>query len=282
MDWKQYEKEIYDYFSDSFPEAQISHDVTEIGLYSKVKRQIDVLIEQHVAGNRILVVVDGKYFNKKVDVKGVEQFIGMLEDLGAHKGLMISKEGFSEAALNRAHFGPSKVELDILNFEDTEIFQGFAAIPYAGKNGAMIQAPFGWVIDNRRAEAWNAIMYQQGFTLDNAFDNHELIYINFWDRAKDNEDLQDLLDSQEKCFRESDPDIKIEYRSTVKRNDGQTKLRIAYVNGYPGPEYSAFIEFEEYIFFAVLLTPENRSKQNLRKLENIIRTLVKVQVEVKK
>ena len=280
MDWKQYEKEIHTYFEQSFPEAEISHDVKEVGKYSKVQRQIDVLITQYVAGNRVSVVVDGKYFNKKVDVKGVEQFIGMLEDLDALKGLIISKEGFSEGALNRAHFGPSKVELDILNFKETEIFQGFAAIPYAGKYGAMIQAPFGWVIDNSPSNVWNAVMYQQGTTLDNAFDNHEMIYINFWDRTKDDEGLQDLLNTHERNFRESDPEIKIEYRPTVKRDDGETRLRIAHVKDYPGPEYSAFIEYDEYIFFAVLLTPENRSQQNLRKLENIIRTLIKVQVKV--
>ena len=123
MDWKQYETEIYSHFRQQYTDAEITLDANKIGLYFKVSRQIDILIEQYVAGNRFTLVIDGKYFNKKVDVKAVESFIGMLEDLGAHKGLLISNQGFSEAAYNRAHFGPSEVELDILNFDDLHKFK---------------------------------------------------------------------------------------------------------------------------------------------------------------
>ena len=85
MDWKQYETEIFELFQRQYPDAEITLDAKKSGLYSKVERQIDVLIEQYIAGNRFTLVIDGKYFNKKVDVKAVESFIGMLEDIGAHK-----------------------------------------------------------------------------------------------------------------------------------------------------------------------------------------------------
>jgi hypothetical protein len=66
MDWKQYETEIYSHFRQQYTDAEITLDANKIGLYSKASRQIDILIEQYVAGNRFTLVIDGK--NKGVRV----------------------------------------------------------------------------------------------------------------------------------------------------------------------------------------------------------------------
>lgn len=279
MDWRGYEKEIYEYFDIQYPNAEVTHDAKRIGLYSKVERQLDILIEEYIAGNRITIVIDGKYFNKKIDVKCVESFIGMLEDVGAHKGLLISKEGFSEAALNRAHFGPSDVELDILNFKDLHAFQSFGAIPFAGNNGALVSAPFGWVIDIQTTPQWLATIYQQGQNLEQAMERNEFMYILFWDRKKDNQNLDDLLEIQENACRKSDKNTKIEYIPTIKRSDAKTKLRIARPPKYPTAEYTGFVEFKDFIFFCVMFSPENRSRQNIRKLENIMESVTSIKVK---
>lgn len=273
MDWKKYEDEIYQYFKDLYPEAEISYDVKQVGLYSKVKRQIDVLIEQYVAGNRFSIVVDGKYFNKKIDVKGVESFIGMLEDLGATKGILISKEGFSEGAYNRAHFGPSEIELEILNFKDLTDFQSNLAIPYAGKHGVHLSAPFGWIIDGVKTPMGCATLYQQGFTLEQAMQEMEFIYVEFWDRKKDGDTLKDLLALQEKNILKIDKSAKITFLKTIKRQDASTALRVAKVKNYPTNEYAGFVEFKDFIFYCIMFTPENRKRKNIRKLENILSTV---------
>src|SRR4051812_28960690 len=98
MNWKDYEKEIHTYFKTAYPNADILHNTTVVGRYSKVARQIDVLIEDYVAGNRLRIVVDGKFFSEKIDVKNVEMFIGMLNDCEVNKGLLITHEGYSQAA----------------------------------------------------------------------------------------------------------------------------------------------------------------------------------------
>lgn len=271
MNWKEYETEIFDKFQQQYPDAEITLDARKTGLFSKTSRQIDILIEQYIAGNRFTLVIDGKYFNKKVDVKAVESFIGMLEDIGAHKGLLISNQGFSEAAYNRAHFGPSEVELDILNFKNLHLFQGHGALPYAGDNIAIVIAPFGWVIDAQTTPVWLATLYQQGLTIDKAMDNNEFMYVQFWDRKSNNETLDDLLELQLAGFKENDPKVKIEYLPTIKRKDTQTRLRKATIKNYPSPEFTGFIEFPNFIFFCVMFTPENRERQNIRKLENILK-----------
>ena len=65
MDWKQYEKEIYDTFKNAYPESEITFDAKVKGRYSNADRQVDILIEDYIAGNRLSIVVDAKYFNKK-------------------------------------------------------------------------------------------------------------------------------------------------------------------------------------------------------------------------
>ncbi|CAN5433083.1 hypothetical protein BH10ACI1_BH10ACI1_20150 [soil metagenome] len=45
MEWKKYEQEIYETFMEFYPDAKISYNQKLLGKYSKVKRQIDVLIE---------------------------------------------------------------------------------------------------------------------------------------------------------------------------------------------------------------------------------------------
>ncbi len=271
MDWKKYETEVHELFLEEFPEADIQYDVKVDGRYTNTKRQIDVLIEDYVGGNRLRIVVDAKFFSKKIDVKAVESFIGMLADVDAHKGLLITQKGYSEAAIKRAYYGPEDIELDILNFNQLKEYQGFGAIPFAGGHGALIPAPFGWVIDNRTSEAGLAFLYQRGLDLEQAQSNHEWMYVQLWNREKDGDSLEDLLSLQQKSFMEFDPSTKLTYRNSVKRNDGETRLRIAEISKYPGPEITGFVEFEKFIFFCVLFTPKEVSNRNIRKLENIIR-----------
>ena len=50
MKWKEYEIYITRHFQKLFPKTTIRHDVFREGLISKTKRQIDILIEEQVAG----------------------------------------------------------------------------------------------------------------------------------------------------------------------------------------------------------------------------------------
>lgn len=69
--------------------------------------------------------------------------------------MRIALEGYTPAAINRAHYDDLDVILDVLNLDALKMFQGRTAIPYAGEHGVSIMAPFGWVVDatNRRLGA---------------------------------------------------------------------------------------------------------------------------------
>ena len=61
-------------------------------------RQIDVCIRTKVGTENVLIIVECKKLNRKVDVKAVESFIGVKKDVGAQMGIMVSSEGFSRSA----------------------------------------------------------------------------------------------------------------------------------------------------------------------------------------
>ena len=162
MDWKKYETEIFENFKEAYPNTKISYNQEIVGRYSKVKRQIDVLIEGRIAGKKLRIVLDGKYYSKKIDVKQVDSFISMVEDIDAAQGILITSKGYSKAAINRAYYGPTDIELDILNFDELKQFQGFGGIVHSGWHGATFPAPFGWVLDGTRRVGSIANLYQRG------------------------------------------------------------------------------------------------------------------------
>jgi tetratricopeptide (TPR) repeat protein len=280
MNWKDYEKEIHKQFQEMYPDAEITHDAKLPGRYSKIDRQIDILIEDYVAGDRIRIMVDGKYFSENIDVKEVECFIGMMQDVDADKGLLVTQKGYSQAAIKRAHNDPNRIELDVLNFEELKQFQGFGALPYSGKHGVVMPSPFGWVIDATRREGYLATLYQRGRTLEEAMKNKEWMYVNIFSKTEDIHDLDTFCKMHESDTLHNIPNAKISYQKTIKREDANTQLRLIEVDSYPTPEYTGFVEFEDFIFFCVLFTPEELKEKNLKKLEHIISKVLPFHVNV--
>src|SRR4051794_5780331 len=65
------------------------------GRYIKGKKsghahQIDVSIELFIAGLKILVIVECKHYKKKVEISDVLELAQRLDDIGAHKGVLVS------------------------------------------------------------------------------------------------------------------------------------------------------------------------------------------------
>lgn len=275
MNWKDYEEEIIESLKATYKDASITFDQTLKGRYSHTDRQIDVLIESYIAGKKIRLIVDGKYFNKNIDVKAVEAFISMVDDVDAKQGILITNKGFSTAAINRAYYGPTDVELDILNFEDFKQFQGLGGLIHSGKHGAIVTAPFGWIIDGTRREGTLSTFYQRGLLFEQATTNKELMYSNIFSKNEGVKTLDDLVKLQEGYTKINFPKATFEYNSTIQRADkAKTLLRTIQIDNYPTNEYTGFIEFEDFFVFFVLFSPIELASKNIRKLENLLeRTL---------
>jgi len=66
MDWKDYEKEIWDYFRSEYADAKFTPNAKVLGRFSKVERQIDLLIEGEFSDFKFRVVIDGKFWKRKL------------------------------------------------------------------------------------------------------------------------------------------------------------------------------------------------------------------------
>jgi hypothetical protein len=102
-EWRQYELQIaVQIRSRATGPVRILTDTTLQGRMSGVQRQIDILVEGSFAGVAdASMVVDCKCWSSKIDVKDMETFIGMLDDVGVHLGMLMTTKGFTPAAQRR-------------------------------------------------------------------------------------------------------------------------------------------------------------------------------------
>lgn len=98
------------------PDADVLHDVRIEGRRTNTKRQIDVLVKQRVGQYEITIIIDCKDYKHPVDVKGVEEFYGLLDDVGAQKGVLVCPSGFTSTAKRRA----ADLQIDLYSPVDTD------------------------------------------------------------------------------------------------------------------------------------------------------------------
>lgn len=280
MDWKEYEQIIYSEFQNRYPDCQIAHNAHIEGKLSGVSRQIDILIEATIGGNKFITVVDAKMYNKPIDVKGVEEFLSMVDDVGAQRGLMVTTIGYTQAALMRAHRDSTDLELDILTLSEYLELQAPVGLPYSNGRGVILQAPFGWAVDGRRHEGTVAMLYQRGIDLDTAGHSHEFAYVNFWhtDEPESASTLDELLRQQLESLQDEDPNVEISYPNPARNIQYPTCIRLAKRSRHPAWEYTGLIEFENFIFFVVLFTRPETANRNLRKLLEVMHWVIPFEI----
>jgi tetratricopeptide (TPR) repeat protein len=276
--WATYEQQVFDLFKAHSPKAEVRQNVRVRGQFSKRTRQIDILIVENTPAGQIRTVIDTKLFKRKVNVKSVDALAGFIEDVDAHRGMLITNKGYSPAALRRAYYGPSDLELDILSFSELERFQSFVAIPYVGDKAFLIRAPLGWVVDAARPEGLLAIMYQRGLDASAARAKKEFLYVQYWDRKVDPLTAAQLDELQVERMKVLLGPVTVSHRPTVHRDDAGTRLRIADVKRYRCLEATGFLEFKDVIFFAVLLTPIETQGPNIRRLESVMQQALRIEL----
>ncbi len=141
-DWEIYEQQIFEKFRSKYDNCDFIKNHKIKGLYSNVNRQIDVAIIGNLAGIEQLGVIECKYYNKKIDVKTVDSFIGFIQDVNANFGIIITNQGFSEGATNRAK--NQKVHLDIINIEEIDEYEFEPDIGYCEMCDETDRNPIFW------------------------------------------------------------------------------------------------------------------------------------------
>lgn len=114
--WEQLELLVADIQKQLAPDAKVLHNVKLTGILSETERQIDVLVEQNIGQYVMRVVIDCKDYSSPVDVKGVEEFHGLMKDVKAHKGALVCPKGFTRTAKTRAR----KLQIELYSPVDTD------------------------------------------------------------------------------------------------------------------------------------------------------------------
>lgn len=82
--------------------VEVHHKRSYIGRVSKREIVVDVSFNCTVAGANLLFIVECKCYKNSVSVDEVEEFHSKLDDIGAHKGIMVTTVGFQEGAVKVA------------------------------------------------------------------------------------------------------------------------------------------------------------------------------------
>lgn len=207
-------------------------------------------------------------YNKAIDVKAVEEFLGMMKDVSAQRGLMVTTVGYSAAALERGHRDDADVELDVMSLAEFKEFQSLVGIPFSGPNAVYLPAPFGWVVDSHSVPQFTAMLYQRGLEFPQAAEQLEWAYYGFWrkdvpgtptsvDGVLEKQDI-DLLEENKRT-----EILRLPVPTTVKYPAG---IRVAKRPDFGAWEYTGVIEFNDFLFFIVVFTPPNVANWNVRKL----------------
>lgn len=99
----------------------VQPNVKLIGHLSGTERQIDVLVDSRWNdGIDRRIIIDAKERKRKIDVKDIEAFEGMMRDCRANRGVIVTTSGYSEAALRRAQ---DAITITILTLDDLDDYE---------------------------------------------------------------------------------------------------------------------------------------------------------------
>lgn len=120
--WKAYESQIAEALrAEVGPQGSVGFDERGgeklPGRLSGAPRQIDIIVYRRQGADPI--VVDCKCLGRRIHVRDVECFAGLLEDVGVRQGLLVTAKGYSKAARRRAASLPSCI-LKVREVDDWE------------------------------------------------------------------------------------------------------------------------------------------------------------------
>jgi hypothetical protein len=103
--WQRYERAMFNelYYIYRPPRFMVKPDARDIvGLLSQETRQIDVAVFEQGDMERPFLAVECKHHKRRLNIKDVEAFVGMRDDIGAKNAMLVCPVGFSRGASIRA------------------------------------------------------------------------------------------------------------------------------------------------------------------------------------
>ncbi len=173
MEERYYETKVALYLVEKNPDYLIRYNQSIIGKYSAIKRQIDVLLIKKDKK----VVVECKYYNRKVNIKIIEEFISFLEDVNITTGLLVTNKGVTKSVIKR--IAEKNINIQILNENDLKSYDLGGLVPYENDRCAIIFPPYGWVSCGAVLELKSCCVFIPiGSDLENIMAEGNFLYLN--------------------------------------------------------------------------------------------------------
>lgn len=104
--YERFVKTLYERYLLSAPgaskEYQLHHRKNYRGLKTGNLHEIDLSFETTIGGMKILVLIECKYYSRRVGKGIVEELHSKMDDIGAHKSAIVTTVGFQKGALKAA------------------------------------------------------------------------------------------------------------------------------------------------------------------------------------
>lgn len=125
--WRRFEEIVAQVQQELAPNATVTHDDKIMGHITETLRQVDVTVRQRIGQYDMLIAIDCKDYKRAVNINEVDQFIRLIEDIKANKGVMVAASGFS----NTAKRVGEKAGLNLYRLIDTEAhdWRTYVSIP---------------------------------------------------------------------------------------------------------------------------------------------------------
>jgi hypothetical protein len=99
-------------------QAEVTRNEYLPGHLGGVRRQIDVVVRWQSNTERVrTLIVDCKRWAQKVDIRDVENLLGLVEDTQADSGLLVTTNGASKAAFTRARNAPA-MRINLMSLDE--------------------------------------------------------------------------------------------------------------------------------------------------------------------
>ncbi len=266
--WRLYEAYVVGTLKRAHPGLRVRPNVRRKGRKSGLLRQIDILVETP----QITIALDCKCYRRKVDVKHVEAFLGMLADLGISLGILVTKVGYTKGALARARNDRRKISLEILSPDRLSKSQHIGApLIWRGSLGIFLTCPDGWIVDTEKYDEgicnWLIAFYPLGFTLNSAVRHASFIYADIF--LSNDRTLENFADMHEDNIRKDDPSASIERSATRIADERSVSRPALFRRARKGPdsfgsEYTLYVDYGKHVLMLVLLTtPESEADDSL-------------------
>lgn len=151
--WSDYESYVSGYLEREIPGAIVQRNVKISGTKTGRPRQVDVLVERNLGPLALKIAIDCKCYGRKVNVKDVESFLGMLDDIRVSKGVLVTTKGYTKTAHLRIERESRDIELRVLTPDRLSDFQHMGdAVLWHEPVAAIVSSPEGWVLDNQDSD----------------------------------------------------------------------------------------------------------------------------------